>query len=161
MSPPHTPRKPKRREYDTPRRARFYHLYDRSKNRRSFNSICRETGIEISPSTGCLWLNQRAKLGSPAKRRTRKLFTRLGQLQKVSSSKLQSLLNPENPLHYQSYDVQARDFSIKPKTLQQNLVKRIGVKRYRKPKVKVISAKNKRLRISYGINHRDKTVTLF
>jgi DDE superfamily endonuclease len=161
MSPPHTPTNPKRREYDTPRRARFYQLYDQSKNRRSFNSICKEKGIQIPPSTGRFWLHQRAKLGSPAKRRTRKLSTRLGQPQRVSSSELQSLLDPKNPLHYQSYDVQAQDLPIKPKTLQQNLVKRTGAKRFRKPKVKAISAKNKRVRISYGINHRGKTIRSF
>jgi hypothetical protein len=41
MEPPHTPTGPKRYEFDTPHRARFFKVYDQRKKDESFNSICR------------------------------------------------------------------------------------------------------------------------
>ena len=64
-------------EYDTPRRVRFYHLYDNREPNESGRSICRQ--IHLPSSVGAFWLQQRQNLGSPSVCRTRLMSTKLGR----------------------------------------------------------------------------------
>lgn len=99
--------------------------------------------------------------GSPAKRRTRKLSTCLGQRRRISSPDLNGLLEPKNPLHFLPYEEQAEAFPVKPKTSQQNLSKRLGARYFKKPFSKTISNVNKQKRIAYAQAHQYKTVKAF
>ena len=153
---------PSRREYTTPHRSRFFQAYDKAIKSTSFASICRRPEVNIPPSTGRLWLKQRKMLGSPAIRRTRRLSTNLGQPRRLDSPLLSSLLDPLNPLHTCSYEEQADQLpikqSIRPKTIQQNLSKRLGAKRFKKPRTPGIRAANKPIRVQFGDTHKNKSI---
>jgi hypothetical protein len=116
--------------------------------------------VDIPSSTGRLWLKQREILGSPAKRRTRKLSTRLGQPRRISSPLLSSLVDPSHPLHFKSYEQQAKSLPIskpiRPKTLQQNLSKRLHARRYKAPRTQAIRKANKPIRVRFGHQHKEK-----
>jgi len=66
MSPPHTPTKLKRVEYDTPHRSRFFYAYFNRKNGQTLTKICRLPRIEIPRTTAQTWLRKYEIEGSPA-----------------------------------------------------------------------------------------------
>src|SRR5687767_14981854 len=93
MAPPHTPTKPKRHEFDTPQRARFYHAYDSQKNTKSLASICKQDDVNIKPPTARRWLKEREILGSPANRRTRNRSDKLGRPYTLPESFIDAILD--------------------------------------------------------------------
>lgn len=163
MSQPTTPNKPKRREYDTVKRARFFDAYDSREKCDSLGQICRKLDFTLPHQTASYWLRQREKQGSPAYRRTRRLSSHLGRSYTTSEKVLDALLDPEDPAHSLRYEgqVKAKQLAIKPKTLQQNFAKRKGAYRFKKPRIKRITAKNRAERVRYGKNHQNRTITGF
>ncbi|KAF1809205.1 hypothetical protein P152DRAFT_172580 [Eremomyces bilateralis CBS 781.70] len=149
----------KRQEYDSPRRVVFFRLYDQSKNRRSFRSICRQKGIEILPSTGIRWLENRKELGPEAVQRTRGLSKRRGRPRKLDNRTLQRLLDPQEPLYDKDIDYQAKELGVGVSTLHQNLSKRLNARHYKNPSTTAIRDINKGIRKGYGEEHRGKTLT--
>ena len=154
---------PKKQEFDTPTKNRFYNAFDNRQKGESLTKICKQPDINISHQVGSYWLKQREQLGSLSKRRTRKLSSRLGRPNAIENSKLKSLLDPSNPSHNLSYaaQVEAENLNIKPKTLQRNFTKRFNAKRMKKPRSKAIRSPNKNQRIQYGENHKNKQITRF
>ena len=163
MEPPTTPIKPKRHEIDTLRRARFFNAFDDLNDPRSVRQICKDPKINIAESTGRLWLKQRDLIGSPAMRRTRKLSKRLGRPYTVDPSELQPLLSPTHPYHDARFEAIVADFNIpiQPRTLQAEFKKCYKAQRFKKPRSKPISIKNKKLRVRYGWEHKNKKITSF
>jgi transposase len=145
-------------EYDSPRRARFFTIYDQSKKRRSFNKICKDKRVNIPPSTGRDWIRKREQIGSAAYRRTRPLSENLGRPQVLAERDLNTLLDPNNPLNDEPYAEQAKQFDITAKTIQRNVKQRRGAQRFKKPYSEAISKANKAQRVAYGERHRGKTL---
>jgi hypothetical protein len=120
---PSTPMKPrKRKEYDTIKKARFFDAYDDRKPGVSLRTVADE--YTPSFSTAQRWLNERAKLGSLALRRTRKLIKRLGPSPRVSLNTYKILVSPSrNPVRDQQYEAQIvfHSLLIKRRTLQKRL----------------------------------------
>ncbi len=146
---------------DTPRRVRFFDAYDHRKKDVSLRQFCKEPTISVPQSTASYWLQQRKQLGSPAIRRTRKLSTnRLGRSQSLTDTFLRFLINPAHLSHNLRYPaiVEAEHLAISAHTLQRSLVTRTGAKRFKKPRTKGISARNKTIRIRYGAKYEDCTV---
>lgn len=153
-------KKPIRCERDTIHRYRFFEAYDRKLPSTSFNSLCKRQGIEIPPSTGRLWLQQREIQGKKAIRRTRRQSQKLGRKRAVCEADMETVLDEDNPIHLHSYKQQVEDLSLncQPQTLQQNLAKRMDSRRYKQAYSSFISDENKRKRVQYGTEHQDKTI---
>ena len=66
MTIPTTPTKPKRAEFDTIRRTRFYDVYDDTPNIPSFREFCKLPEIDLNESTARKWLKQREEIGAEA-----------------------------------------------------------------------------------------------
>lgn len=163
-SEPHTPEKSiKRHEYDTVRKSRFFELFDSRRNGDSLRQICKNPQINIPPSTGRRWLNERDHLGDKAFRRTRKISKRLGRKYIVATETLDDLLRKDNPLNTKPYETIVKELNlpIKPRTLQHNFAVRKGARRYKKPRIKAMSQKNRVERVQYGQEHRSKTISRF
>ena len=168
MQPHHTdgtpPSTPKRQEYDTPRRVRFYALYDTRQSDEEVKTIA--TRIGISKATGNRWLRQRQNLGSPAMRRTRKLSTRLGRHQKVPPERIKMLVDPEqNPVRDQRLEAQLAHHHINlgVRQLQRRFAQDTnGAQMYKMAYTKKkLSSVNKRKRIAYAKEHENKTIGNF
>ena len=161
---PRTPSpEPKRHEYDTIRKCRFYDAFDSRKKGDSFRQICKHPQINIPPSTARRWLKEREILGSKAFRRTRKISKRLGRDYTVSEATLAPLLDENNPLNTKPYETQIKELHLPltTRSLRRNFSKRFGARRYKKPYTKEISQKNHIERIQYGQEHRFKTISDF
>ena len=112
-SEPHTPEKSiKRHEYDTVRKSRFFELFDSRRNADSLRQICKNPQINIPPSTGRRWLNERDHLGDKAFRRTRKLSKRLGRKYIVATETLDDLLRKDNPLNTKPYETIVKELQV-------------------------------------------------
>jgi hypothetical protein len=83
-SGPVTPQKTKADHsvYSTRSRVRFFDAYDAREPGTSLRQFCQDHDPDLG--TASRWLRQRATLGSPAYRRTRKLSDRLGRRPIVS-----------------------------------------------------------------------------
>ena len=161
---PHTPeRELKRREYNTIKKSRFFDAFDHKAKDDSLAQICKRPDINIPPSTARTWLRKREIIGSPAYRRTRKISARLGRKYIVPTAVLDDLLRKDNPLNTKPYETIVKELHlpIKPRTLQHNFTVRKGARRYKKPRIKAISQKNRVERVKYGQEHRDKTICYF
>jgi transposase len=163
MEIPRTPKRCSRRvEHNTPIRSRFFTIYDTQKATESFKQICRVA--KIAPSTGRDWLRKRGQLGSPAKRRTRKLATgHLGRPYTISEARLRSILSPEHPSHDLQYEsiIDQGAIPLSAQSLQWNFAKRLQAQRYKRPITSEISDINKQRRIRYGKAHQSKTLRAF
>ena len=151
-------------EANTVRKTRFYDAWDREHERRSMRAICRDH--DITEGTGRLWKKQREELGSLAYRHTRKLSSNLGRRSKVTKSICKMLVSPSrNPVRTQPFDAQIAYHKIPVQRRQ--LMKKLrehtnGGQIYKAAFVKKeISKKNKDERVSYGEEHKDKTVDDF
>src|SRR6266496_169514 len=159
-SEPRTPSpEPKRHEYVTIRKSRFYNAFDSKKNDESLRQICKRPQINIPPSTARRWLKERDTLGSKALRRTRKISKRLGRKYTVTTATLDDLLRKDNPLNtpYETI-VKELNLPIKPRTLQHNFMVRKAARRYKKPRIKAMSQKNRVERVQYGRLHQNETI---
>src|SRR4051812_23358715 len=102
-------------------------------------------------------------MGSLAYRTTRKRSTKLGCRSKVTKSVCKMLVSPSrNPVRNQPYDAQIafHNIPVKRRQLQRKLKEHTnGGQIYKCAFVKKeISAINKRERVSYGEEHKDKLV---
>jgi len=156
------PSSPKRQEYDTTKRARFFDAWDAKEDIDGVGQICQKLNFNLPPSTARYWLRQRDIQGSPAFRRTRKQSARLGRKPKVSAADLGRLTNQQDPIHEEPYEVQAKTLDGQPaaRTLQAH-ASRAGAKRFKKRYTTEISKKNKLIRVEYGKEHEKKTITGF
>ena len=142
----HTIEKPKRQEYDTIRRSRFFDAYDNPQSITSFNQLCKRPDINIPPSTGRTWLKQRNIQGNAATRRTRKQSTRLGRKSKVPASVLDRVIDQDDSLHLASWagQVEQTGFNCHPHTLQRQCKAKRNGQRFKKRYDKPISNVNKK-----------------
>jgi hypothetical protein len=160
MSPPHTPTKPKKKgEYNTSRRARFFHAYFYKRKSTSLGAICRRKDINIPTSTAISWIREYELEGSPSIRRTIRSSSKLGKLSKRDVNLYEAILDPQ----YSSHDlkwpqmVQAEGLDIAPKTLQRHF-KQISVRHYRRTRSTVLSPRNKVKWVDYDAKHSYKTI---
>jgi len=114
---PSTPlNSPKRQEYDTTKRARFFDAWDDKENNVGVGQICRKLDFKLPPSTARRWIKERDIQGSPAIRRTRKQSSRLGRPAKVSAADLEQLTNQQDPIDEEPYEIQAKTLDGQPST---------------------------------------------
>lgn len=148
---------------DTTRRTRFFHIYDTLFPRVSLRQICKKPEINIAPSTGRKWLHQREELGDAAYRRTRRRSTRLGRPSIIREEILDELLDENDPAHNAHYNTQVKikQLPVNGDTLQANMSKRRGARRFKKSTTKGISRQNKKERISYGQEFENRTINNF
>ena len=172
MEPPHTPRRsarlrtakhkraPQNRgpEASTVTKNRFYHAIDTRGQKPQFQVIEEEN---VPRRTAYSWLKQRKDLGSPSKRRTRKLSDRLDRKPALDSSSIPLLLSTENPVRNQRYEAQIAHFDlpITVRGLQNHLQTHTnGVQLYKQEKIKKLSDRNRETRVQYGQEHKDHTI---
>jgi hypothetical protein len=153
---------PKRQEYDTTKRARFFNAFDSKENDVGLAKVCKTLDFKLPPSTARRWIKERDIQRSPAIRRTRKQASRLGRKSKVSASDIDKLTNQEDPIHKEPYEIQAKTLNSNPsaRTLQAHATQ-AGAKRFKKRYTTKISKKNKPIRIAYGKKHEKETLTGF
>jgi hypothetical protein len=153
---------PKRGEYDTIKRSRFFNAFDSKENNVGVAGLCKTLDFNLPPSTARRWLKERDSLGSPGLRRTRKLAARLGRKSKVSEADLEKVTNQEDPLHEEPYSEQAKTLDGRPsaRTLQHHATQ-AGARRFKKRYTTEISKKNKPIRVEYGEKHEKATLTGF
>jgi hypothetical protein len=108
MAPPRTPTKPKRREYGTVRRARFFDAYFKKQKRTSLGQICRRKGIKILTSTARTWIRKHEILGSPSIRYIRGSSKQLGRPKKLDVKQLLPILDLSYPSHDLRYPQMAK-----------------------------------------------------
>ena len=72
-------------------------------------------------------------------------------------------MRKDNPLNIKPYSTQVKELHlpIKPHTLQHNFAVRKGARRYKKPRIKAMSQKNRVDRVKYGEKHQDKMIYHF
>jgi hypothetical protein len=151
MAPSTPPQSPKFHEYDTIKRSRFFDAYDSKENDGSLSKLCKTLDFNLPPSTARTWLKKREILGDQARRRTRKISSRLGRKSKVSASDIDKLTNQEDPIHQEPYENQAKTLNGKPSahTLQAHATQ-AGARRFKKRYTTEISKKNKPIRVVYS-----------
>lgn len=76
----------------------------------------------------------------------------------MSDHQLDQLFSESNPVRDQHYECQIKhfDMNVSTRTLQRALTSRRNARIYKKAVVRMISEKNKRLRVQYGYDHVDK-----
>lgn len=160
-TPPPTSLPIRRKEADTIRKSRFFHAIDHRSETATIKDVCEAENVPHG--TGKLWLHQRKRLGAAACRRTGK--TRSGRPKKVSSETMNMMLDShQSSVRRQPWPAQAEHFHLEaaPRTLRRafnNRTPRAG--RYKMGKVRGISKKNKELRVQYGREHQNHTVTSY
>jgi hypothetical protein len=162
MEPTTPPKSPKRAEYNTITRTRFFDTFDNKESTTSLRQITLQPDINVPPSTARRWLSLREKIGSPAHRQTRKRLSILGRKSLVSASVLETVTNQDDPIHNKSYEDQVKELNLpyQPSTLQYT-ANQAGAKRFKKGYTSEISEKNRRERVDYGHHHKAKTLTNF
>jgi hypothetical protein len=161
--PPSTPcNSPKRQEHDTTRRARFFQAWDSKKNNAGVGTVCQKLDFHLPPSTARDWIRQRDNQGSKALRRTRKQSFRLKRKPTVSAADIERITNQEDPIHEEPYKIQAKTLDGKPsaRTLQAH-ASRAGARRFKKRYTTEVSRQNKSIRVEYGKQHENETLTRF
>ena len=131
---PSTPlNSPKRQEYDTTRRARFFDAWDAKENHVGVSQVCQKLNFKLPPSTARRWIKERDIQGSPAIRRTRKQSSRLERKPIVSASDIQRITNQQDPIHEEPYEIQAKTLDGQPsaRTLQAH-ASQAGARRFKK-----------------------------
>ena len=150
-----------RKEYSTPKRARFFAILDAHESPKNVSAAARLANLKISSAH---YINkQRAVLGSPAVRRTRKLSSTLGRHPKVSPETYRKLPQPEfNPIRDQTLEAQIEhfDLDIHVRTLQKGLARHTNrAQKYRQAYVsKEISSQNRRKRKQYAQQYQKETI---
>jgi hypothetical protein len=126
----------------------------------SLSQICKRPEIYIAPPTGRKWLSQRNERGDLACRRTRQQGKPLGRPPAIREETLDELLDEDDPAHNAHYDTQVKikNLPVKGATLQANLSKRRGARRFKKSTIKGISRQNKNERVSYGKEFENRTI---
>jgi hypothetical protein len=141
-------------EWHTPLKSRFFTLYDKRDPSQSERSICEF--LQVPRSTARHWLSQRDRLGSPAKRKTRKLSQNMGRPCKVSKEVTSLLISPSrNRVRDQPLPAQIRyhNLSVSERTLQRAFSRNTNkASLYKQAYVqKEISEQNHGARWEYGV----------
>ncbi|KAF2420199.1 hypothetical protein EJ08DRAFT_683420 [Tothia fuscella] len=159
MAPSTPDNKPKRREYNTIERSRFFDAFNNAPPGTTAGEICHMPQINMPPSTGRTLLKMREKIGSPARRRTRKRSSRLGRKSEVTAAVLSYITDQNHPIHEKPYQEQVQELglSVRPSTLQHHANKD-GAQRFKKAYITEISNANVYKRVAYGHEHVDKTL---
>ena len=105
---------PKNREYTTTKRMRFFDAWDSKEKAVGVAQIYRKLDFSLAPSTARKWLRQREIQGSAALRRTRKQSSRLGRKPIVSVADLERIINQQDPIHEEPYEIQAKTLDGQP-----------------------------------------------
>jgi hypothetical protein len=161
MAPSHTPLSSNKRiETDTIRRTRFFHVFDH-RGKKFTKTVCTEENV--SYETRKSWLRQRDTLSTSAFRRIDKIRT--GRSLKMTNDQLTEMLNDEkNLVRDQSWEIQIDHFQLNcTSRIMKRACSRRKLKagRYRMIIVKLISLKNKQLRVKYDRRHVIETVNSF
>jgi DDE superfamily endonuclease len=162
ITPPPGPTR--EREADTVKKTWFYSVYDKDHSFKSLRQIAHD---EKTPeSTARRWLKQRDNIGSLAYRSSRKRSTKLGRQSKVTKSVCKMLVSPsQNPVRDQPYDAQIafHNIPVQRRQLQRKLKEHTNCGQIYKCAFvkKEISATNKRERVLYRQEHKDKPVEDF
>jgi hypothetical protein len=162
MAPRTRSQKPPREgEYDTPAKARFFDAWDGREPGETLTSIAAKKAP--SYATAHRWLQKRNQIGSPARRRTRKLSTRLGRRSRVSKEACEMLVSPSrNPVRNQLYEAQIEYHNLRvgKRALQRQLKKQTnnGQRRKQAYVKKKIPPKTLQTREDYGKEHKSKTI---
>ena len=162
---PSTPkRSQRRREASTSKKSRFFDALDRSGGRKSFRTLAKEYAPSLT--TAHRWKTQRQHIGSPSYHRTRRLSEKLGRRPIVTKDVCQMLIDPrKNPIRDQTYEAQIsfHNLGVKKHAVLKGLKKHTKRgQRYKQAYIqKKISAKNLRIRTSYGEEHQGKTIDNF
>ena len=162
MAPTTPQKRPKRHEYNTLKRCRFFDAYDAKIELVGVRQIARRPDINIPDSTARRWLKERECLGLEARRSTRKASSTLGRKPLVSTADLSRLTDQSNPEHEFSYTEQAKLLPGKPsiRTLRRHYA-RIGARRFKKPYINEVSEKNRPIRVTFGKKHEKETISGF
>ena len=160
-TPPPTSLSIRRYEADTVKKNRFFHAIDHRPKLVSIKKICEQE--EVALGTGKKWLQQRNRLGAAGLRRTGK--SRSGRPKKLRSDQLDQMLNPnQNSVRRQPWPAQIEHFDlhVSRRTLQRAMHERSPrAGRFKMAKVRTISKKNKDLRVQYGREHQNHSVTSY
>lgn len=151
-------------EANTIKRLSFFRAYDNRHEGENIRAIA--TAENITFRTANRWLQQRRELGSPAYRRLRKRSQHLGRASRISQEQCQMLVSPtRNPVRDQLYEAQIKyhKLNIKPRQLQRRLKACTNKgQRYKQAYIqKVLSVANKRKRLEYCQEHKDKSIDDF
>lgn len=167
MSPPHTLIKNQKRvEADTIRKSRFFHAID-FRGPKIIATVCKEENV--NHDTSKLWLLQRKRLTRAglnpfvAFRRIGKF--RSGRSKKITTEKYDEMLNVDkNLMRDMPWEIQINHFELNctARTFQRHdQHRRLKAELYKMVKIKNINSKNKRLRIEYGLRHKNEIIESF
>jgi len=109
-------------QYDTIQKGRVFNAYNSRDPRVSLRAIAAAHAPSLS--TAHRWLKERAQLGSPTLRKTRKLGKNFGPAPRVSIETCKILVSPSrNPVQDQQYEAQIayHGIDVKKRTLQKRL----------------------------------------
>jgi hypothetical protein len=148
----------KSHDVDIIRKSRFSHVIDHRSKNVIIKDICKQENIKSDREK--YWLKQRQRLDDAAQRRSRS-----DRLKKLSVELMNQMLDSQtNLVRDQLYSIQLKHFDIdvsKP-TLQRAFdVRKSRVERYKMTKLRMISHKNKTLRIIYEKKHKNYTIENF
>jgi hypothetical protein len=107
---------PKRQEYDTTKRARFFNAFNSKENDVSLAKVYKTLDFKLPPSIARRWIKERDIQRSPAIRRTRKQASRLKRKSKVSILDIDKLTNQEDLIYKEPYEIQAKTLNSNPST---------------------------------------------
>lgn len=161
---PRNYRKTNRREFDSPKKSRFFAVYNTTPG--GVEKACeklKEELYEKAPSqpTASRWLKQRKEARAlqetdPNRRRGAK---RPGRPWNISEEQLEDLLHDEtNKFRDQDYETQIdrNRLNYQPHTLEHSLRVRKKARRFKKQKVKQLTGKSREERNEYATEYGDK-----
>jgi hypothetical protein len=151
----------KRQKADTIRKTRFFHVIDEKFSEIIIKNVCEKK--KISHFTNKYWLRQRKLLDNiETCRRTSK--HRSERSKKMNAEMMNEMLDVSNSVRDQSYVCQIEHFNldVASRTLQVSFNQRKSrVSRYKKAWIKIISSKNRELRVQYAKEHKNHTIENF
>lgn len=140
MAPSTPDNSPKRSEFDTIPRTRFYHIYDCKQKDASLGAVCDQLDFHLLPTTARSWLGRKSK---------------------VSAADLKKITNQDDPIHNKPYEQQVQTLENKPSTYTlQRHAYQDGARRYPKGYTAEILKTNKPNRVKYGQKHENETLTV-
>ncbi|XTI86240.1 hypothetical protein V2W45_1519188 [Cenococcum geophilum] len=152
---PSTPKRSERVcEYDTIAKARFFDAWDTRDGSKTQGALAREAGT--SAPTASRWLKERAQIGSPARRHTRRRSAILGRKSRISKETCEMLELYKAQIEYHHLPLKRRQ--LRRKLFQHTK----NAKRFHQAYIKKrMSKKNKEKRVEYGLEHQGKSVEDF
>jgi hypothetical protein len=155
-SPPTSRKSP---DADTIRKTRFFHAIDHRPEHVFIKDVCKQEDVHFD--RGKYWLRQRRHFGDVACRRR----SRSDRSRKVSSDLMNQMLDPiRNPMRDQSWSAQIEHFYLDiasctlPAAFNQ---RKPRASRFKEARVRMLSNKNKQLRVQYAEKHKSHTIEDF